>query len=108
MTKGSIISVVLPGDLGKPRPALIMQSEILSDVTSSVIILPFTSTIRPTPLLRITVLPSASNGLRVPSQVMIDRITNVKRDKIGGVIGQMESETLLEVTRRLLSLLGVN
>ena len=107
MKRGSIVRSVFPGDLGKPRPGLVIQISLLEELTSSIVVLPLTSTIRPTPLFRVTVMPSSQNGLLLPSQVMVDRITNVNRTKIGGVIGTIEDDVLFQVTQRLASLLGI-
>lgn len=83
MRRGAIVTVVLNGDLGKLRPAVIIQSELLEDVTSSVAVLPITSTMLPAPLLRVTVLPTPENGLRQPSQIMVDKLSSISRTKIG-------------------------
>ena len=37
------------------------------------------------PLLRIAVVPTAANGLRHPSQVMVDRAVSLPRSKVGQV-----------------------
>nr|WP_312861423.1 type II toxin-antitoxin system PemK/MazF family toxin [Segnochrobactrum spirostomi] len=58
------------------------------------------------PLIRVSVAPNAQNGLREPSQVMIDKAMSVKRDRIGPVFGHLEPETMLSVTRALAVFLG--
>ena len=92
--------------MGKPRPAVIIQSDMALDITNSFVVLPITSTVVVSPLLRVTVLPSARNGLKNPSQIMVDKISTTPRAKIGGVIGQLEDEALSEATRSLLTLIG--
>lgn len=59
------------------------------------------------PLLRITVQPSETNGLRLPSQIAIDKIFTVRREKVGSVIGQLEDEVMMAINRSLLVFLGV-
>jgi mRNA interferase MazF len=98
--RGDLVTVALPGAYGKPRPALIIQSDPF-DEHPSVTILPITGELRDTPLFRIAVTPSAANGLRKPSQVMVDKAQSVPRDKLGASIGRLEDDTLLSVTRAL-------
>ena len=106
MRRGDLVTVVLPGAYGKPRPALVIQSDLF-DEHPSVTILPITGELRATPLFRIDVPPSAANGLRKPSQVMVDKAQSVPRDKLGDPIGRLEDDALLSVTRALAVFLGI-
>ena len=94
------------GAYGKPRPALIIQSDFF-DALASVTILPITGDLRAAPLLRISVDPTDENGLRKKSQVMIDKSQTVPRGKIGSSIGRLRSDTLVEVDRALATFLGI-
>ena len=104
--RGTLVTIALQGDFGKPRPALIIQSDYF-DLHPSVTVLPVTSELRDTPLFRVMVQPTAANGLRRTSQVMVDKAMTVARDKIGEQIGQLESEALIEVDRCLALFLGI-
>lgn len=106
MKRGDLIVTSLPGDYGKPRPALVIQSDLFAD-TESVTLLPLTSMLVRTPLGRLSVDPDAQNGLRVPSQVMIDKLMTIRRDKVGPVIGSLDQATMLEVTRLLALFVGL-
>ena len=106
MKRGDLVTIALQGDLGKPRPALIVQSELFAE-HPSVVILPVTSEIRDTPLFRITVEPSSENGLKMPSQIMVDKPQSVSAEKIGPAFGQVEQGTLVEVNRALAVFLGI-
>jgi mRNA interferase MazF len=106
ISRGEVVTIVLPGAYGKPRPALVIQSDLF-DALASVTVLPITSEIRLAPLLRILVEPTKSNGLRKKSQVMIDMAQTVPRGKIGSTIGRLEAETLVEVDRALATFLGI-
>ena len=106
MRRGDLVTVALPGAYGKPRPALVIQSDLF-DEHPSVTILPITSELRDTPLFRIDIAPSATNGLRKPSQVMVDKAQSVPRGKLGDTIGRLEDDTLLPVTRALAVFLGI-
>ena len=79
MRRGDFVTIAMPGDFGKPRPALVIQTDHFVE-HPTVTILPVTSTLVDAPLLRITVPPSAENGLRKPSQVMVDKAMTVKRE----------------------------
>ena len=105
MRRGSVVTVALQGDYGKPRPALIIQSDLFAEMIS-VTILPITSELRDAPLYRLPLEPSPSNGLRLFSQIMIDKPQSIPRGKIGQVIGQLDDETMVSVTRLLAVFLG--
>jgi len=105
MRRGDLVTVALQGDLGKPRPALIIQSDLF-DAHPSVTILPVTSELRVAPLFRIAVNPSERNALTKPSQIMVDKPQSVTREKVGAVIGRLDDETMLAVNRALAVFLG--
>jgi mRNA interferase MazF len=96
----------MPGDFGKPRPALVIQADPFK-AHATVTVLLVTSTLVAAPLLRVTVQPSAENGLQKPSQVMVDKAMTVKRDKLGPAFGHMDLGVMLEVERCLAVFLGI-
>lgn len=104
--RGELVTVALRGDYGKPRPALVIQSDFF-DSHPSVTVLPVTSDLRDAPLFRITVEPAATNGLRKPSQIMIDKAVTVARAKVASRFGSLDAEVMLEVSRRLAIFLGI-
>ena len=106
MRRGNMVTIVQPGAYGKPRPALIIQSDFF-DVHPSVTVLPVTSELRNAPLFRLRVEPSGENGLRVTSEIMVDKVTTVPREKVGGVFGQLESHHVVELERLLAVFLGL-
>ncbi len=105
MKRGDLVTVALQGDLGKPRPALVIQSDLF-DEHPSVTILPVTGELRAAPLFRIAVNPDELNGLNKPSQVMVDKPQSIARERIGTVIGRLDDETMLAVNRALAVFLG--
>jgi len=105
MRRGELVTVALPGDFGKPRPALIIQADQF-DATGTLTLALLSGTLVDAPLFRLTVAPTASNGLRKPSQIMIDKIMTVKRDRLGDAIGKLDDETMLAVSRSLALFLG--
>ena len=105
MRRGDLVTVALQGALGKPRPALVIQSDLF-DAHPSATVLPVTSELRDAPLFRISVNPNELNGLSKPSQVMVDKSQSIPREKIGAVIGRLDDETMLAVNRALAVFLG--
>lgn len=106
MRRGDLVTIALQGDYGKPRPAVLIQADQF-DEHPTVTVLPVTSTLVAAPLLRITLQPSAGNGLQKSSQVMVDKAMTVKRDKVGPTFGRIEAETMMEVERCLAVFLGI-
>ncbi len=94
--RGDLVTIALPGDFGKPRPALVIQADQY-DEHATVTVLPITSTLVAAPLFRVKVRPSAENGLLKPSQVMVDKAMTVKRDKIGPTFGRIDADEMVEV-----------
>ena len=105
MRRGDLVKVASQGAYGKPRPALVIQSDLFAE-HPALTILPVTSELRDTLLFQIGVLPSAENGLRKPSQVMVDKPQSIPREKVGAVIGHLDGETRLAVDRALAVFLG--
>lgn len=106
MKRGDIVTVSIKGDYGKPRPALIIQSNLFPE-HPSVTLLPITGELRDVPLFRYTLFESEDNGLKKTSQVMIDKITTIKADNIGKTIGSLSQQELTEVTRLMALWLGM-
>ncbi|WP_048308472.1 type II toxin-antitoxin system PemK/MazF family toxin [Halomonas sp. PR-M31] len=107
MKRGDLVTVSLSGDFGKPRPALVIQSDLFAD-HPTVTILPLTSTPNDdSPLLRVAVEPSAGNGLKKPSWVMLDKVATSRREKLSVAFGSLEAATLSQVSRALGTFLGV-
>jgi len=97
--RGDVIVVAMQGDYGKPRPALVIQSDLFNETHAGVTVAPVTSAIVDAPLFRLTVDPSSSNGLRSVSQVMVDKVTAIRRDRIGKAIGRLDDNTMIRVNR---------
>ncbi len=104
--RGSIVTVSQQGDFGKPRPALVIQSDHFADHSSMTVLL-ISSTLVDSPLLRITVNPSAQNGLKATYQIMVDKAHTVRTEKLSSPFGQLEDTTMLEVDRCLAVFMGI-
>lgn len=106
MTRGNLVTISLQGDYGKPRPALIIQSDMFGEMHSKTV-LPLTSTLIDAPLIRILIKPTPENGLRVLSQIMIDKPATVPQGKIGPSFGCLDAATMLAISSALALFLGV-
>jgi mRNA interferase MazF len=80
--RGDLVVVAMPGDDSKPRPALVVQSDLFNDAHASITVAPVSSIIVDTPLFRVIVEPSRRNGLWLVSQVMVDKVTTVRRQRL--------------------------
>ena len=104
--RGDFVTIAMQGDFGKPRPALVMQSDHFNE-HMTVTVLPVTNALVNAPLLRITVQPGPEAGLQQPSRVMVDKAMTVKRDKVGPAFGRIEADAMVEVERCLAVFLGI-
>lgn len=104
--RGDLVTIAMQGDFGKPWPALVIQADQY-DEHATVTVLPVTGTLIEAPLFRITLQPNAENGLRKPSQVMVDKVMTVKRDKLGQAFGRIDVDSMVEVERCLAVFLGI-
>lgn len=105
MRRGDLVPVAVPGDFGKPRPALVIQSDQFGE-TATVTVLLVSGALVDAPLIRVDVEPSPGNGLRKRSQVMVDKAMTVKRDKLGEPFGRLEDGAMVAVTRSLALFFG--
>ena len=105
MQRGDLVTVSLQGDYGKPRPALIVQSDLLTDL-ESVVLCPVTSDLR-NAAFRVTVEPNPANGLRALSQVMVDKLSTLPRTEISEPFGRLDDERMKAIDRALLLVVGV-
>lgn len=103
--RGDLVTIAMQGDFGKPRPALVIQSDQF-DAHATVTVLLLSSTLIEAPLFRLTVDPAPGNGLRKPSQIMVDKAMTVMREKLGEVFGRIDDSAMVAVNRALALFLG--
>ena len=98
LCRGTVVTVASPGTYsGKPRPAVVVQADRWLQAHPSVTLCPLTSTLMEAPLVRIPVDPSPRNGLRKPSQLMVDKLFTVPIEAVGDVVGQLEPQAVIEL-----------
>lgn len=105
MRRGDLVTVALQGNFRKPCPALVIQADPFSHL-GTVTVLLVTGTFVEAPLLRVSLDPDETNGLRKPSQVMIHKAMTVRRERLGPVFGSLKPEDILRVWRCLVVFLG--
>jgi mRNA interferase MazF len=107
MKRGNVVTIAMQGDFGKPRPALVVQSDVFSDIHPTVTVALISSEIKQAPIFRLDIEPNEANGLTRPSQVQIDKIMSIRAEKIGSVIGELNDVMMVRVNRALALWLGL-
>lgn len=106
MKRGDIVIVSAPGDYGKPRPAVLVQSDLFNETHASIIVCLLTTDIQDAPLFRVDIAPAPGNGLHDHSQIMVDKIVALRRERIGDAVGRIDDDTLVRLNRSLALFLG--
>jgi mRNA interferase MazF len=91
---------------GKPRPAIVLQSDAFPTI-SSVTICPLTSDPSVAPLARTMLGPSPENGLQEDSFAMADKVTTIPMNKVGRRIGAIPADVMSDIDRTVLVFLGL-
>jgi len=107
MKRGDVVTVAASGDFGKPRPAVIVQTDALPAGHTSVVICQMTSECSNAPDFRVTIEPTEKNGLRVTSQVMADKPVTVRRERIGRQVGRLDDKDMLRLNVALAFVMGL-
>ena len=107
MRRGDVVEVAASGDYGKPRPAVIVQTDAFPETHASVLICQLTSEVVDAPDFRITIDPSETNGLKARSQIMADKPVTVRRARIGQSIGRLEDGDLGRLNVALAFVMGL-
>ena len=106
MKRGDIVTVSARGDYGKPRAAVVVQSDML-DAADSVLVALFASAVTDAPLYRLAVAPAPANGLKAVSQVMVDKILAYLRAKCGAAISRLSGADMLALNNTLSVMTGL-
>jgi mRNA interferase MazF len=108
MRRGDVVTVAATGDYGKPRPAVIVQTDALPERHASVVVCQMISVIVDAPDFRVTIEPSAENGLQIRSQVMADKPVTIRRDRIGRRIGRLATQDVARLNVALTFVMGLS
>lgn len=107
MKRGDLVLAFARGDFGKPRPAVVVQSDLFNETHGSLLVCLLTTELIDAPLFRLTVQPSPASGLREASQIMVDKLLALPRDRIRDRIGTLDDAMLLALNRSLALMLGL-
>ena len=106
MSRGDLVIVAAPGDYGKPRPAVIVQSDAIPESHASVVICQMTSELAKADF-RLTIEPGPETGLRARSQVMADKPVTIRRERIGQRIGRLGASDMARLNVALAFVMGL-
>jgi mRNA interferase MazF len=105
--RGDVVLVVVPSELGRPRPGVVVQADEFNDGLSTIFICPISSDLQDGLQLRPIIEAKPSTGLRLRSQIMTDKMIALRRDRVRRVIGRIDTETSEHLDRALLVVLGL-
>ena len=107
ITRGDVVLMVVPSDLGRPRPGIVVQGDDFNVGLSTVFVCPVSSDLQDRLPLRPVIEVAPKNGLRLRSQIMTDKLVALRRERIRRVIGRVDAETSEQLDRALLLVLGL-
>jgi len=107
MRRGDVVIVSAAGEYGKPRPAVVIQTDAFPETHASVVVCQMTSELFDAPDFRVTVDPSDANGLRAPSQIMADKPVTIRRERIGQRVGQLAPDDIRRLNAALAFVMGL-
>ena len=107
MRRGDVVIVIATGDYGKPRPAVVVQTDAFPRTHASVVVCQMTSEIAEAPDFRVTIDPTAANGLRTQSQIMADKPVTVRRTRVGQSIGRLDDTDIGRLNIALAFVMGL-
>ena len=105
--RGDIVTIGVQGDFGKPRPALLIQSEMFNEAHATLTVLLISSELIDAPLFRLSIEPDQINGLTQQSQIQVDKALTVRREKVGQIIGRVDDAMMVRVNRALALWIGL-
>ena len=107
MKRGDVVLAVVPSQLGRPRPGVIVQADAFNSDLTTIFVCPISSDVQERLPLRPIIEARPSNGLRLRSQIMTDKMIALRRDRIRQVIGRIDTDTSEQLDRALLVVLGL-
>jgi mRNA interferase MazF len=107
IARGDVVLMVVPSDLGRPRPGVVVQGDKFAAGLSTIFVCPISSDLQAGLSLRPLIEAAPENGLRLRSQIMTDKLVALRRDRIRRVIGRIDTETSERLDSALLLVLGL-
>jgi mRNA interferase MazF len=107
VARGDVVLMVVPSDLGRPRPGVVVQANEFHSDLLTVFVCPVSSDLQDKLPLRPMIEAAPENGLRLRSQIMTDKMAAIRRDRIRRVIGRIDAATSERLDSALLVVLGL-
>lgn len=107
LKRGDVVTAAFRGDLKKPRPAVILHADEFIEVHETLLLCPFSTFMADASMFRPTIEPSTGNGLQEVSQVMVDKLTHLRKVSIGRVIGQLSEIDMQRLETALIGITGL-
>jgi mRNA interferase MazF len=107
VSRGDVVLAAAAGDYGKPRPWLVVQTDVYNHSArpASILACPFTTHDEPATYRIAMDLPSGDSQRR--SWLMVDKLMAIKRERIGTKITTASSQQLAAVEGAMAALLGL-
>lgn len=107
ISRGDVVTVAAAGDYGKPRPAVVVQTDAFPQTHSSVVVCQMTTDLVEAPDFRVTIEPDSDTGLRARSQIMADKPVTIRRSRIGRRIGRLDPADMARLNAALAFVMGL-
>ncbi|TCL91125.1 mRNA interferase MazF [Rhizobium sp. PP-WC-2G-219] len=107
LKRGNVVLAVFQGNLGKPRPAVILHADEYIENHVTLLVCAFTTHLADSPNYRPTIVPSPENGLDETSQIMVDKMTHINKTAIRDVIGFLTDSDISQVEAALINIAGL-
>jgi len=102
-----MVTAAFQGDLGKPRPAVIIHADEFIADHVTLILCPLTTFLADAPAFRPTILPAEHNGLETRSQIMVDKITHLRKAAIRQIIGHLNDDEMQMLEAAVITITGL-
>ncbi len=105
--RGDMVTAAFQGDLGKPRPAVIIQADEFIDQHVTLLLCPLSTFLTDSAAFRPTIEPSEANGLKARSQLMADKLTHLKKSAIRQIIGHVSDGDMALLEAAIINIVGL-
>lgn len=102
-----MVTAAFQGDLGKPRPAVIIQADNYIEHHVTLLLCPLSIFLSDAADFRPTIEPTETNGLKERSQAMADKITHLKKAAIRQVIGRLSEDEMSTLELAIINITGL-
>jgi mRNA interferase MazF len=106
VNRGEIWSVLWTGLAGKPRPALVIQSENYRSTDTDILAL-ITTTENKQEDLRLFISANDKNGLSQDSYICLDKLMAIPLVNLGQCYGKVSPEIMSQIDQHLVKILGI-